>query len=216
MGKNEGMTDDAQSASGRRADHIADTRKALLRAARTLFAERGYAATGTEDIVAAARVTRGALYHHFRDKADLFRTVMDQCAREMAERLIAQETHRAEIHHEDAWGLLRTGFQSFLDACADPDFQRIVLIEGPAVLGHSAWDSLVEQHGYALLAEALAEAIEEGRIDPLPVRPLTRMLAALISEASLYIARAEDQAQARQDAGAVLDRTLAGLERTSG
>ncbi|MYS22682.1 TetR family transcriptional regulator [Streptomyces sp. SID4948] len=192
---------------------MADTREALLAAGRDLFAARGYAATGTEDIVAAARVTRGALYHHFSDKADLFRAVMERSAREMAQRLIEQETARAEAHPEhDAWTTLRLGFQSFLDACADPSFQRIVLIEGPAVLGHTVWDSLVDQHGYVLLAAALTEAMREGSIDELAVQPLTRMLAALISEASLYIARAEDQARAREDSGRALDRILAGLE----
>jgi AcrR family transcriptional regulator len=206
----------SRSATSRRSDHVADTRDALLDAARSLFASRGYAATGTEDIVSAARVTRGALYHHFRDKADLFTSVMEQCAREMAERLIQQETRRAELEHQDTFGLLRTGFQSFLDACADADFQRIVLIEGPAVLGHSAWDALVEKHGYVLLEEVLTQAVQEGGIDPLPVRPLTRMLGALISEASLYIAHAGDQEQARKEAGAVLDRMLAGLRRTAG
>src|SRR5581483_186855 len=197
--------------ASRRDEHVADTRQALVQAARGLFAERGYAATGTEDIVAAARVTRGALYHHFRDKADLFRAVMADSAREMADRLVEQETRRAEEHPGDAWQLLRTGFQSFLDACTDHDFQRIVLIEGPAVLGHSAWDALVEEHGYVLLEEVLTEAIRDGRIDPMPVKPLTRMLASLISEASLYIARAEDHEAARAEAGAVLDRMLAGL-----
>ncbi|MEY9939641.1 TetR/AcrR family transcriptional regulator [Streptacidiphilus sp. MAP5-3] len=201
----------ARGPRGRRAEHTADTRRALLRAARTLFAERGYTATGTEDIVAAAQVTRGALYHHFKDKADLFRAVMGDCAQDMAERLVEQETARAEARSGDAWTLLRLGFQSFLDACNDPDFQRIVLVEGPAVLGHSAWDALVEQHGYVLLAEELTRAIAEGSIQPMPVAPLTRLLAALISEASLYIARAEDHARARREAGEVLDRLLTGL-----
>ncbi|QMU76484.1 TetR/AcrR family transcriptional regulator [Streptacidiphilus sp. PB12-B1b] len=200
----------------RRADHVADTRRALVCAARELFAERGYAATGTEDIVASAHVTRGALYHHFKDKADLFRAVMAECAAEMAERLVAQETARAEQEQGDAWQLLRSGFQSFLDACNDRDFQRIVLVEGPAVLGHSAWDALVEEHGYVLLAEALTEAIAEGNVEPMPVAPLTRMLAALISEASLYIARAEDHDLAREEAGQVLERMLAGLGRAPG
>lgn len=200
----------------RKDEHVADTRTALVDAARRLFAERGFAATGTEDIVSAARVTRGALYHHFKDKADLFRAVMTECAREMADRLVAQETRRAETLAAegapgDAWSLLRSGFQSFLDACTDHDFQRIVLIEGPAVLGHSAWDALVEEHGYVLLAEVLTESIREGRVEPLPVAPLTRMLASLISEASLYIARAEDPERAREEAGRVLDRMLLGL-----
>lgn len=201
----------------RRVEQVADTRRALVEAARRLFAERGYAATGTEDIVGAARVTRGALYHHFRDKADLFRAVMAECAQEMAERLVEQETQRARGGQEgDVWQLLRTGFQSFLDACTDPDFQRIVLIEGPAVLGHDTWDALVEQHGYVLLAEALTEAIREGRIEDLPVPPLTRMLASLISQASLFIARAEDHERARREAGLVLDRLLTGLARPGG
>jgi AcrR family transcriptional regulator len=205
-----------RSVRSRRAEHTADTRRALVRAARTLFAERGYAATGTEDIVGAAQVTRGALYHHFKDKADLFRAVMGECAQEMAERLVQQETARAEVEAGDAWTLLRMGFQSFLDACNDPDFQRIVLVEGPAVLGHSAWDALVEQHGYVLLAEELTRAIAEGGIGPMPVAPMTRMLAALISEASLYIARADDHERARREAGEVLDRLLDGLTRPAG
>lgn len=198
----------------RKADHMADTREALIAAGRELFAARGYTGTGTEDIVAAARVTRGALYHHFSDKADLFRAVMERSAQDMAQRLITQETARAEDHPEhDAWATLRLGFQSFLDATADPAFQRIVLVEGPAVLGHSAWDALVDQHGYALLAAVLTDAMREGSIDELAVQPLTRMLAALISEASLYIARAEDQPRAREESGQALDRILAGLER---
>ena len=200
-----------RSRGSRRAEHTADTRRALLRAARTLFAERGYTATGTEDIVAAAQVTRGALYHHFKDKADLFRAVMGECAQDMAERLVEQETARAESESGDAWTLLRHGFQSFLDACNDPDFQRIVLVEGPAVLGHSAWDALVEEHGYVLLAEELTRAVDEGSISPMPIGPLTRMLASLISEASLYIARAEDHVTARKEAGEVLERLLTGL-----
>lgn len=200
---------------GRRAAHTEDTRRALVRAARELFAERGYTATGTEDIVAAAQVTRGALYHHFKDKADLFRAVMGECAKEMAERLVVQETLRTEGQTGDAWAFLRSGFQSFLDACNDPDFQRIVLVEGPAVLGHSAWDALVEEFGYALLAEELTRAVDEGAIEPMPVAPLTRMLAALISEASLYIARAEDHECARREAGQVLDRLMAGLSVSS-
>ncbi|MGH3321030.1 MAG: TetR/AcrR family transcriptional regulator [Streptosporangiaceae bacterium] len=197
----------------RRDQHVADTREALVAAARELFAERGYAATGTEEIVARAQVTRGALYHHFRDKADLFRAVMERIAREVAEQLIDRELRRAADGPGDAWEQLRNGCQAFLDACMRSDFQRIVLVDGPAVLGHEAWDALVEEFGYSLLADWLRKAIEEGRIDPLPVPPLTRLLAALISEASLYTARGDDPARARREAGEVLDRLLAGLDR---
>ena len=196
----------------RRAEQTADTRQALLAAARRRFAEQGYAATGTEEIVADAQVTRGALYHHFRDKADLFQKVMEQVATEVAERLVAGELARGAEEPSDAWTQLRAGFQSLLDiSTTDSDFQRIVLVDGPAVLGNDAWDALVERHGYHLLAEWLERAMAEKRIDPLPVAPLTRLVAALLSEASLYTARAEDPDRARTEVGMVLDRLLRGL-----
>jgi AcrR family transcriptional regulator len=195
----------------RRDQHVADTRQALVDAARTLFTEQGYAATGTEEIVAAARVTRGALYHHFHDKTDLFRAVMEQIAREVAEHLIDAEL--AGPPAADAWEEVRDGLRAFLDLCVvTDDFQRIVLVEGPAVLGHEAWDELVARHGSNLLAEWLSRAVEQGRIAPVAIQPLTRLLIAMISESSLYIARADDRSAARQEMGTVLDRLLTGLE----
>ncbi len=138
---------------------------------------------------------------------------MEQVALEVAEQLVTTELKRATDEPvTDAWEQLRTGFQSFLDICTDSDFQRIVLVDGPAVLGHDAWDVLVERYGYRLLAEWLNKAIDEGRIDPLPIAPLTRVLAAVLSEASLLIGRASEPATARREAGEVLDRLLVGLE----
>jgi len=200
--------------STRRDEHVADTRQALVDAARTLFTEQGFAATGTEEIVAAARVTRGALYHHFQDKTDLFRAVMEQIAREVAEHLIDAELSRpAAPSLADAWDEVRDGLRAFLDLCVvTDDFQRIVLVEGPAVLGHEAWDDLVSRHGSNLLAEWLSRAVEQGRIAPVPIQPLTRLLIAMISESSLYIARADDRPAAREAMGTVLDRLLTGLE----
>jgi AcrR family transcriptional regulator len=196
--------------STRRDEHVADTRQALIDTARTLFTEQGFAATGTEEIVAGARVTRGALYHHFRDKTDLFRAVMEQVARDVAEHLISAELTRPE---GDAWDEIRDGLRAFLDLCVvTDDFQRIVLVEGPAVLGPEAWDELVARHGSNLLAEWLSRAIEQGRIAPVPIAPLTRLLIAMISESSLYIARAADRPAAREAMGQLLDRLLNGLE----
>jgi AcrR family transcriptional regulator len=197
--------------NSRRAEHIQDTQAALLRAARELFAEKGFAGTGTEEIVARARVTRGALYHHFRGKADLFRAVMQAVAGELAQRLVTQQLSRAAGDTVSAWDQLREGFQAFLDACTGSDFQRIVLVDGPAVLGHGAWSDLVERHGLGLLRTWLQQAIDDGQIDPLPVDPLARLLAALIGEASLYIAQAPQPDRARREAGATIDRILTGL-----
>jgi AcrR family transcriptional regulator len=198
----------------RREQHVADTRQALVAAARTLFAEQGYAATGTEEIVAGARVTRGALYHHFRDKADLFRAVMEQIAQEVAAPLVGAGPPRpAGTPGADAWDEIRDGLAAFLDLCVvTDDFQRIVLTEGPAVLGPDAWDELVARHGSNLLAEWLTRAAGQGRIAPVPVAPLTRLLIAMISESSLYIARAPDRPDARRAVGEALDRLLGGLE----
>jgi len=193
----------------RRAEHAADTRQALVAAARRLFTEQGYTATGTEEIVTGARVTRGALYHHFKDKTDLFRAVMEQVAREVAEELVS-----IELSHPGAtaWDEVRVGLRAFLDLCVvTDDFQRIVLVEGPAVLGHEAWDDLVAQHGSNLLADWLTRSIQENAINAVPVQPLTRLLIAMISESSLYIARAQDRAAARAEMGEVLDRLLDGL-----
>src|SRR5580658_6653436 len=199
----------------RRDDHVADTRQALVDAARKLFTEQGYAATGTEEIVAAARVTRGALYHHFHDKSDLFHAVMEQIAREVAEHLIDAELSRPADPSRppaDAWDEVRDGLGAFLDLCVvTDDFQRIVLVEGPVVLGHEAWDDLVARHGSNLLAEWLSRAVAEGDIAPVPVQPLIRLLIAMIAESSLYIARADDRAGARQVVGVALDRLLQGL-----
>jgi AcrR family transcriptional regulator len=195
----------------RRAEHVHDTRAALLRAARELFAEKGYAGTGTEEIVARARVTRGALYHHFRDKPGLFRAVMEAVAGELAQRLVTQELAHQAQDTDAAWDQLREGVQAFLDACTGSDFQRIVLIDGPAVLGPGAWGDLVEQHGLGLLRTWLQRAIDDHQIDPLPVEPLARLLAALIGEASLDIGQAADHSRARRETGATIDRILSGL-----
>lgn len=199
------------STVSRRAQHVEDTRRALLGAARELFAERGYAGTGTEEIVARAGVTRGALYHHFRDKADLFRTVMGTVAAELAGAVTAEVLAGSAGSDRPMWEQLRDGLQAYLDACLAPDFQRIVLVDGPAVLGPRAWDELVEEHGLGLLGRWLETAMSEGQIDRLPVEPLARLLAALIAEVSLIIARSPDPATAREETGLTLDRVLAGL-----
>jgi AcrR family transcriptional regulator len=197
--------------NSRRAEHVQDTRDALVEAGRELFAAQGYAGTGTEEIVARARVTRGALYHHFRDKTYLFRAVMQVVAAELAQRLVSRELAHL-TNDADAWDQLRAGVQAFLDACADSrDFQRIVLIDGPAVLGPGAWSDLVEQHGLGLLRAWLQRATASRQIDRLPPEPLARLLAALIGEASVYIGQADDPPRARRETGETIDRILAGL-----
>jgi AcrR family transcriptional regulator len=192
---------------GRRADHASDTRAALLAVARRMFAANGYDGTGTEQIVAEARVTRGALYHHFRDKADLFRAVMEEAAGDVARRL-ADDQMRSE---DSPLNEISAGVSSFLDVCVGGDFQRIVLIDGPRVLGEQAWEQLVDRYGRTLLEEWLTRAIAAGDMDPVPVRQLARLLIAMLAEASLAIAGATDPAATRAELGLTLTRLLDGL-----
>ena len=192
----------------RRAEHASDTRTALVAAARRLFAAQGYDGTGTEQIVADARVTRGALYHHFRDKADLFRAVMAEAAGQVARQLVDEQL-AAEA--ESPLTEIRDGVSAFLDVCVGGDFQRIVLVDGPRVLGSDAWEKLVDRYGRQLLEEWLDRCVESGDLESLPTRSLARLLIAMLTEASLAIARADDPASTRADLGAVLDRMLIGL-----
>jgi AcrR family transcriptional regulator len=198
----------ATRSRARRAEHAADTRESLLGAARALFAAQGFDGTGTEQIVANARVTRGALYHHFRDKADLFRAVMAEAAGDVATRLIDEQM---AADAESPLAEIRDGVSAFLDVCVGGDFQRIVLVDGPRVLGSEAWEDLVERYGRSILEEWLTRCVQAGDLDTVPVRSLARLLIAMLTEASLAIAIAADPAAERAELGAVLDRVLAGL-----
>lgn len=149
------------------------TRTALLDAARDLFAASGYAATSTPAIVAAAGVTRGALYHHFTDKADLFQAVIE---REAA--TVAHEIEAAAGDAIDPVTAIRRGGEAFLDAMRDPGRRRILLLDGPAVLGTAAMREIDARHAGRTLAEGVGVAIEAGQIRPLPPAPLADLLDA--------------------------------------
>jgi AcrR family transcriptional regulator len=192
----------------RRAEHASDTRAALLASARRLFAAQGFDGTGTEQIVADARVTRGALYHHFRDKADLFRAVMAEAAGSVAQRLIDEQL---AADAPSPLAEIQSGIAGFLDVCVGGDFQRIVLVDGPRVLGSDAWEELVERYGRSILEEWLARCVAAGDMDAMPVGALSRLLIAMLTEASLAIARSETPAETRAELGVVLERMLTGL-----
>jgi AcrR family transcriptional regulator len=184
------------------------TRQRLVAAARTLFTERGYAGVGTEEIVQAAGVTRGALYHQFRDKADLFAAVAETVHAEIAQRITAGAQADGPT---DPMAALHAGVQRFLEVCADPAVERIALLDAPAVLGWQAWRDLADRYGLGLLQHALQTAIDAGAIPPQPVVPLAHVLLGALDECALYVARAEDPAAARQECTAILQRLLDGL-----
>jgi AcrR family transcriptional regulator len=181
------------------------TRRRLVTAARALFGARGFAEVGTEEIVRAAGVTRGALYHQFRDKADLFAAVAEEVEAEIAERIAGAAGAEAAA---DPVGALRSGARLFLDACAAPEVERIILLDAPAVLGWEAWRDLAGRYGLGLVQFALQAAIDADAIVPQPVVPLAHVLIGALNESALYVARAEDPAAAREQCVAILDGIL--------
>jgi AcrR family transcriptional regulator len=184
------------------------TRQRLVAAARALFAERGYVGVGTEQIVRAAGVTRGALYYQFRDKADLFAAVAETVQAEIAQRITAGAQADGLT---DPMAALHAGMRRFLEACADPLVERILLLDGPAVLGWQAWRELADRYGLGLLQYALQAAIDAGAITPQPVVPLAHVLIGALDECALYVARADDPAAAREQVTAILQQLLRGL-----
>ena len=178
------------------------TRDALVAAARALFAERGYAGVGTEEVVRRAGVTRGALYHHFRDKQDLFRAVFEQTEVENVEAITARVASIA-----DPLELLAAGIRAFLDVCSDPVMMRIGLRDAPGVLGWEEWREIGNRHGLGLVTGGLGAAMDAGQIIRADVRTLAHVLLAALAEASLLIASAEDPGAARVE----VERTLLAL-----
>jgi AcrR family transcriptional regulator len=159
------------------------TRRALIAAARRLFAEKGYAATGTPEIVAAAGVTRGALYHHFVDKEALFAAVVEE-----EHLLMAMTINAATADGDDEPGPIRaliSGGDAFLDAMQDPGRRQILLIDAPAVLGRAAVDAIDARHGLQTLVTGLRDAMEAGAMKKLPVETLARVFGAMFDRAAL-------------------------------
>jgi AcrR family transcriptional regulator len=183
------------------------TRRQLVAAARALFGARGYADVGTEEIVRAAGVTRGALYHQFRDKADLFAAVAEDVEAEIAGRIAAGAAGAAA----DPLRALRAGAQLFLDACAEPEVERIILLDAPSVMGWEAWRDLAARYGLGLVQFALQSAMDADAIIREPVEPLAHILVGALDECALYIARAEDAVAAREQCAAIFERILDSL-----
>jgi AcrR family transcriptional regulator len=188
------------------------TREALIGAARRLFAARGYAGVGTEEIVRAAGVTRGALYHHFAGKRALFEAVYAEVEKDLAER-IANGALAADAG--SALEAMQAGAETFLDACTEPEAQRIALLDGPSVLGWARWREIAAAYGLGLIEASLQAAMEEGAILTQPVRPLAHVLMGALDEAAMLIAQAEDPAAARAEIGQTLDTLLTALSRSA-
>lgn len=195
-----------QDGQGRRsnADRTAATQADLLAAARARFTEKTYAGTATPEIAAAAGVTRGALYHNFADKQALFAAVVEQEAA-----LVAAEIERSASVDGDPVAMLLEGSRVYLEAMRAPGRTRLLLLDGPSVLGRAAMDAIDARHGNRTLREGLVAAMRSGEIRNLPLDALTAGLGALFDRAALAI---EDGADASAHL-AVFKALLEGLKR---
>ena len=177
-------------------------RAALIATARKLFTEKGYAATGTPELVEAAGVTRGALYHHFADKQALFAAVA-----EAESAAVATEIEAAAPSSLEPVAALVEGSMAYLRAMRIPGRTRLLLLDGPAVLGRTAMDEIDARHGNRTLREGLAAAMRAGAIKRLPLAPLTTMLGAMLDRAALESEGGGDEAGRRK----VIEALFAGL-----
>jgi AcrR family transcriptional regulator len=190
----------------RQAENSAATRAALIKIARKLFAERGYADTATEEVVRRARVTRGALYHHFKDKQDLFKAVLLE-----EEKRLAESTALATAGETDPLNIMVKATDAFLDECLDPAVRQIVLVDAPAVLGWEQYRKIDDDHFLAGVVAVLEAAIQSGAISRQPVAPLARIIMGAVHEATMLIAHAPDRAKTRREVSEVITRLLNGI-----
>ncbi len=175
------------------------TRAELLRQARRIFSTAGYADAATEDIVRQAGLTRGALYYHFRDKQALFEVVVEEVAREIADKIDA-----AAIPAKSAFDGLVLGTHAFLDACLDPAARRIYLVDAPSVLGWHRWREIDGRHGMRTLRIGVDAVLAERPDRALSPEPLTYLLSGALNEAVMWLHEAKDETVARRE----MDRML--------
>ncbi len=178
------------------------TRRALLDAGRSLFAERGYAAVSVTEVASEAGVTTGALYHQFGSKEALFEAIYSELVRRVWGQVLDARAASSEPS-------LLADCESYLETCADPAFNRIT-IEGPAVIG---WDQILDE-AQAMIQASLTAARQRGEITDVPIASLARMLAAALKEAAVMIATSDDPAEARAAAKAGARELVRGLQRS--
>ena len=195
----------------KKVEQAALTRAALLKTARKLFTEYGYANAATEEIVQQAGVTRGALYYHFRDKAGLFLAVLEEINGEIIQR-IENAVQSSQRNRGDHWEQIVHGAaEAYLDACLDPAIRRIALVEAATVLGWEESRDFDERYGIRLIRDLLLQLMDSRLIERQAVEPLAHLILGAVNEAALYTARAADASTARKEIGASLERLLDGL-----
>jgi AcrR family transcriptional regulator len=182
-----------------------ETQKALRREARKLFARKGYAAANTNELVERAKVTKGALYHHFENKRELYQAVVEDLEQELVERIEAAGANR------EPWERLRAMCAAYLDSCREPALARMLVLEAPVVLGWKTWCNLEQKYEVAAFARCLSEA---GALQE-PAETLAQVILGALTTGARVIATAADPEAARADVQKTIDRLIAGLRSTA-
>jgi AcrR family transcriptional regulator len=190
----------------KKVEHGEATRHALVAAAREMFGDRGYADTSLDEIVRRAGCTKGALYHHFSGKRDLFRAVFEAVKKELS-----QQAFPVQVARDDIWGDLLSRCRSFIEAHVEPRVQRIVLLDARSVLSWEEWHRVESEYGVVMLRGGLRRAVHRRVIAPQPLQALAAILVGALGEACVLVANAADRERALDEAVAIIERLLGGL-----
>lgn len=195
-----------------RSEQVVQTRAALVAAGRRLFGESGFARTSVEDLAREARVTTGALYHHFRTKAALFETVFEEVHTEV----LASAAQAAMDGHSDATDALARGFNAFLDAVLEPTIQRIIVTDAPAVLGLARFVELDERYAFVEIEALLRAAADNGEIEIDQPDVLARLLLGALTRAAMLLVASDRPSDTRDAIAKAMRSLLDGLRPRPG
>ncbi|WP_082608117.1 TetR/AcrR family transcriptional regulator [Acidovorax sp. Root219] len=203
-----GKSSSRPAAGNRRLEKGAQSRTRLIAAARALFERDGYATTSTEALLAATGLTRGALYHHFRDKKDLFVAVCEAVHAELSAAIDGATDGQADPADQ-----LMAGALAWIDAVSHPGPRQVLLIDGPSVLGAQAWAELDARHGYQQLHAVVTEILAPAGLSALEVDACASALNGAINELARWLARhpAEVYPGARDASISALQRVCASV-----
>ena len=194
----------------RRVDYTESTRQALVDSALDLFTKRGYAGTSLDAIVKRARVTKGALYHHFSGKQALFEAAFDLVETGAMNRLT-----EVVAGEGTAWDRAMAGIQAYVRVCLEPSYQRIVIHEAPVVMGWERWREAEEHFSYGLVRATVESLIDAGEIGPLPVEVTARILFGALSAGAETIASSADPKRSATEVTTTIVAVMEGMRRNT-
>lgn len=194
----------------RREEYAEITRKALIEEGYSLFAEKGYAKTSIEDIVQKARVTRGALYHHFSNKEELFKAAYEQQVQEMMSKVL-----KGIEDISDPWERTIAGCHAFLDYGMSSERKSIRLQEAITVLGWENWRKIDASYTMGLIRNTLGDLIKEGIFSDYSLNLMADLIYGLLVESSMSVARSKNKEKTHQEIAKIIEKMLSGLRDKS-